>query len=258
MTRYLSKGLNYQRVFLLIIVLCISSVFFPIKVAFSDNVTITERSRLKDVWAGRGGASWVERHKLIVDRVKKGKVDLIFIGDSIMHNWETAGKKIWKNYYSGRNTVNMGFGGDRTEHVLWRLTHGEIDGISPKLAVVMIGTNNSGANSSEDIAAGIVKICEILRTKLPKTRILLLAIFPRGEDLDDYQRQVNKNASDIAASELVDDTMIFYLDIGDSFLDDKGMLSKNIMPDYLHPNSAGYKIWAQAMEPLLKKLMYKY
>ena len=116
-------------------------------------------------------------------RVKQGNVDLIFIGDSITHGWEEAGKDVWQKFYGKRNAVNLGIGGDQTQHVLWRLDHGNIDGISPKLAVIMIGTNNAGSGQQpEQIAEGIKAIVEQLRAKLPETKILLLAIFPRGAD----------------------------------------------------------------------------
>ena len=91
------------------------------------------------------------RHRAFNERVKQGNVDLIFIGDSITHSWEGNGKKNWDQYYDKRNAVNMGFGGDTTQHVIWRLEHGEIDNISPKVAVLMIGTNNSHANTPEEI-----------------------------------------------------------------------------------------------------------
>src|SRR5687767_14628351 len=91
-------------------------------------------------------AGWMKRHESFNERVKKGNVDLIFIGDSITQGWEGAGKGVWEKYYGKRNAVNLGIGGDRTQHVLWRLENGNIKGIEPKLAVVMIGTNNSGSN----------------------------------------------------------------------------------------------------------------
>lgn len=196
---------------------------------------------------------WGLRHRQILDRIKKGNVDLIFIGDSIVHRWEGKGKKIWDQYYGKRNAVNMGFGGDTTQHVLWRLEHGEIDNISPKVAVVMIGTNNSHVNTAEEIADGIKAICKILRKKLPKTKILLMAIFPRGQE-PSPQRDTNNKASEIA-SEIADGKMIHYININHRFLAEDGSLPKEIMPDYLHPNAKGYKIWAEAIEPKLAELM---
>jgi len=196
---------------------------------------------------------WGLRHQQILDRIKQGNVDLIFIGDSITHRWEHKGRKIWDQHYSKRNAVNMGFGGDTTQHVLWRLEHGEIDGISPKVAVVMIGTNNSHVNTPEEIADGIKLICKTLRTKLPKTKILLMAIFPRGEK-PSPQRDVNDKASEIA-SNIADGKMIHYININHKFLAEDGSLPKEVMPDYLHPNTKGYKIWAEAIEPKLVRLM---
>ena len=122
------------------------------------------------------------KHEKINERAKQGDVDLLFLGDSITDNWAGPGKQVWEKYYGNRKAMNAGIGGDKTEHVLWRLDNGNVDGIKPKLAVIMIGTNNSGGNvnSAEDIAEGIKAIVNKLREKLPETKILLLGIFPRG------------------------------------------------------------------------------
>jgi beta-glucosidase len=198
---------------------------------------------------------WTLRNDAVNERVKQGNVDLLMIGDSITHSWENAGKKCWEKYYEPRNAVNMGFSGDRTQHVLWRLDHGHLEGISPKLAVIMIGTNNSNGddNTAEEIGQGIIAICNRIRTKCPRTKILILAIFPRGPEPSE-QREKNAKAS-LLASKIADGKMIHYLDINDKFLTDEGFLSKKIMPDYLHPNEAGYKIWAEAIEPKVAELM---
>ncbi len=200
---------------------------------------------------------WMPRHEQVLDRVAQGNVDMIFVGDSITHGWENSGKELWVQYYAPRNAVNMGFSGDRTQHVLWRFDHGEIDAISPKLAVLMIGTNNSNGedNTAEEIADGIKAICAEMRAKLPKTKILILAIFPRGEG-PSAQREKNAKASELA-SRIADGKKIFYLNINDKFLDADGTLPKDIMPDLLHPNTKGYTIWAEAIEPTVKKLMGK-
>jgi len=198
---------------------------------------------------------WTLRHMAVNERVKQGGVDLIFIGDSITHSWEGGGKDIWEKYYARRNAVNMGFSGDRTQHVLWRLDNGNIEGISPKAAVIMIGTNNSNGkdNTAEEIADGMIAICKKLRKKLPKTKILLLAVFPRGPK-PSAQREKNSKANELA-SKIADGKMIHYLDIGPKFLEPDKSLSKEIMPDYLHLTPKGYTIWAEAIEPKVAELM---
>ncbi len=151
---------------------------------------------------------WTLRNDAVNERVKQGDVDLLLIGDSITHGWENAGKKYWEKYYAPRKAVNMGFSGDRTQHVLWRLDHGHLEGISPKLAVLMIGTNNSNRddNTAEEIGDGIITICKRIRTKCPKTKILILAIFPRGPE-PSAQREKNAKAS-LLASKIADGKMI--------------------------------------------------
>ncbi len=198
---------------------------------------------------------WMQRHESFNNRVKQGEVDLLIIGDSITHGWEGAGREVWNKYYKSRQAVNLGISGDQTQHVLWRLENGNIDGISPKLAMLMIGTNNANAGQKpEDIAAGVKAIVEKLRDKLPQTKVLVLGIFPRGADDQDPIRRRNVKANEIIAR-LADDKMVFYLDIGDKFLEPDRKLSKTIMPDLLHLSPKGYAIWAEAVEPTIAKLM---
>lgn len=200
---------------------------------------------------------WKTRHQRVNAFVKQNKVDLIFIGDSITHGWDGPGQEIWDKYYAKRNAVNLGFSGDQTSHVLWRLENGNIDGISPKLAVIMIGTNNAGhgeGQSPEQIFDGVKAIVDKVRTKLPAVKILLLAIFPRGEDANDRVRKVNTAANAMIAK-LANNNTVFHLDIGPHFVSSDGKLNKDIMPDLLHPNLKGYEIWAKAMEPSIVKLM---
>ncbi len=203
--------------------------------------------------AARSGGK-MERHKRINERVSKGDVDLVFIGDSITSGWENRGRKVWEKFYGRRKAVNVGIGGDRTQHVLWRLDNGNVRGISPKAAVVMIGTNNSRDNTAEQIAEGVKMIVEQLRTKLPETKVLLLAIFPRGADRNDPRRQVNQRANSIF-SKLADGKHVHHLDIGGKFMNADGAISRGMMSDLLHLTEEGYTIWAEAIEPSLSKLL---
>lgn len=197
---------------------------------------------------------WMKRHESFNERVQRGNVDLIFIGDSITQGWEGAGKDVWQKYYGAGNAVHLGISGDRTQHVLWRLENGNIAGISPKLAVIMIGTNNSGDNSPREIADGIEAIVAKLRKELPETKILLLGIFPRGADENDSRRRVNEKTNEIV-SKLHDGESVHYLDIGEEFLEDDGTLPRAIMPDLLHLSPQGYEIWAKSIEPKVSELM---
>ena len=198
--------------------------------------------------------NWMKRHESFNERVKMGNVDLLLIGDSITQGWEGDGKAVWEKYYTPRNAVNLGIGGDRTQHVLWRLDNGNVEGIAPKAAVLMIGTNNSGTNSSVQIAEGVAAIVKKLREKLPKTKVLVLGIFPRGADINDTKRKVN-TAANLQIAKLADGKMVQYLNIGDKFLNDDGTLSKEVMPDLLHLNEKSYTTWAEAIEPKVKDLM---
>ncbi len=201
---------------------------------------------------------WTGRHeqKLKEAAALGKKAQVVFIGDSITEGWEKSGAPVFQQYYKRLDALALGFGGDRTENVLWRLQHGEVDAIAPKVAVLMFGTNNTGHRKENPVttAAGIKRNIEELRQRLPDTRILLLAIFPRGATADDPARRLNDQVNAIIAG-FADNRHVFYLDIGRSFLQPDGALSKDIMPDLLHPNQNGYEIWAREMAPTLDRLL---
>jgi beta-glucosidase len=236
---------------IVLLILCVQALTVALAQAQSSAVVPTPRADF--AWGNRN-ETWMGRFYRNVQEVSGGEVDLLFIGDSITHSWERAGKATWDRYYAHRSAVNLGFGGDRTQHVLWRLIHGKLEAASPKVAVVMIGTNNSNSDTPDEIAAGVRAICHTLRGLLPETKILLLGIFPRGATPDDWRRNLNA-AVNARIAELDDGEWIHYLDIGESFLEAGGILPESVMPDALHPNERGYQIWAEAMEPTLARLM---
>jgi len=203
--------------------------------------------------APKGGGKderFMKMHDEFVARAKQGNIGLLFIGDSITEGWRGA-QEVWKKNYEPYNPANFGIGGDQTQHVLWRILNGELEGISPKVAVLMIGTNNTGANTAKSIAQADAKIVETIRTKLPNTRVLLLAIFPRSDAV--LQKKIDEINKELA--QLDDGKTVRYFDIGKKFLDADGNIPKDIMPDGLHPNAKGYEIWAEAMNPLLQEMM---
>ncbi len=199
---------------------------------------------------------------------KEGKAPLVFLGDSITQGWSGRGKDVWEKYWAPLGAVNFGVGGDRTEHVLWRLRNGNYEGLHPKLTVLMIGTNNTGHSgraaaehggrifnsTAEETAKGVAEIVRVLREKQPQMKILLLAIFPRSAHPTDAMRVTNEKANAII-SRLDDGKNVFFMDINKKFLESDGTLSKDIMPDLLHPNAEGYEIWAKAIEARVKELM---
>ncbi|MFP6899174.1 MAG: sulfatase/phosphatase domain-containing protein [Roseibacillus sp.] len=199
---------------------------------------------------------WNKRHQEKVKQASSGKHDLIFIGDSITHGWENAGKATWDTHFAKRKALNLGFSGDRTEHVLWRLNNGELRRQQDaKVVVIMIGTNNTGQKKQDasETADGVERILSVLRARCPKARVLLLGIFPRDPQPTGKGRKLN-DAINERLAKFHDGERVHYLDIGSKFLDDKGRLTKEIMPDFLHPKEKGYGIWADAIEPKLKEL----
>ena len=203
--------------------------------------------------ASRGGDWWAERAKLLNQRVQDAQdTELIFIGDSITQGWEGAGKNIWEERYAPYKAVNLGIGGDRTQHVIYRLQNGNLKGIKPKAAVIMIGTNNSNGidNTAEQIIEGVGEIVAILRATTPETKVLLLGIFPRGENINEQRGKLLQINQVLAKHD--DGDKVRYLDIGHRFVTMEGLIPAEIMPDYLHLSPAGYKIWADAIDPHLK------
>ena len=195
---------------------------------------------------------WLKRHEGFVTQAKQGGIDVLFVGDSITDGWRN--QKLWQERYVPLKAADFGISGDRTEHVLWRLQNGELDGIKPKVVVLMIGTNNTRNNSAPEIVEGITAIVKEFRTRLPESKILLLGVFPRDAQPDTPNRvKIKEINSNIAKMD--DGKRVKYLDIGGKFLEPDGTMSKEVMPDFLHPNEKGYQIWADAMEGTLMAML---
>jgi lysophospholipase L1-like esterase len=207
--------------------------------------------------------NWTKRHDIFVGIAKRGGVDVLFLGDSITDAWggeghgaSTPGSKLFQEHFVPLKAANFGISGDRTQHVLWRLQNGELDGIKPKVLMLMIGTNNSGSNTAIQIAEGITTIVKEIHKRSPETKVLLLGVFPRGEKpsaVREKLAEVNKTISKL------DDggKTVKYLDIGDKFVGKEGVISKDIMPDFLHLSPKGYEIWANAVKPVIAELLAK-
>jgi len=180
-------------------------------------------------------------------------IDLIFVGDSITHGWEGAGKAVWDQYYGNRRAFNFGISGDQTGHVIWRIENAPMNKIAPKMAVVMIGTNNGDAPA--DTAKGIEKIVSMLQERYPAIRILLLEVFPREEKPDAPRRIRNQEINEILRRDYSEAENVTLMDLSGLFLDENGNIPKDLMPDFLHPNAEGYKRWAEAIEPEIEKTL---
>jgi lysophospholipase L1-like esterase len=202
---------------------------------------------------GKTGPRFLELHEQYLERAKEGNIDLLFLGDSITENWHRA-PDIWKTNYDALNVANFGIGGDRTQHVLWRIENGELDGIHPKVVVLMIGTNNSNSDAPESIATAIEKIVHKVQERTG-AKVLLLAIFPRDRPRDvNNQMTTIKQVNDRIAR-LDNGKTSRFLDIGPKFLGEDGKLNQKLFSDGLHPNVDGYQVWADAMRPMLGEMM---
>ncbi|WP_232767600.1 GDSL-type esterase/lipase family protein [Geminisphaera colitermitum] len=200
--------------------------------------------------------TWISTHNRLASAARQEGCDIMFLGDSITFGWKDNGKSIWEERYAPLKAVNFGLGGDRTENILWRLQNGALGGgINPKVVVLMIGTNNTGRDSAEQIAEGIAAIVQEIGKRAPKAKVLLLDIFPRSEKPDDVRR-VKIDAINAIIAKLDDAQRVFFLPIGQKFLQPDGTLnSKAFKPDNLHLSPVGYKIWADAMDAKLSELL---
>jgi lysophospholipase L1-like esterase len=197
---------------------------------------------------------WLERVQVTDARAQKiaGSIELIFDGDSSTDGWQGRGKEIWTERYGKLNAFDFGIPGDRTQHVLWRLDAGQVNAMHPKLIALMIGTNNLGGNTVQEIAGGVQAIVADYQKRCPDAAILLQAIFPRGQNATDPNRAKIKAVNEIL-SKLGDDKKVIYTDFGDKFLSPDGSISPEVMPDFIHPSAKGYQIWADAIQPIISK-----
>ena len=222
--------------------------YFDLRDFYEVNWAVTPATRGDEKW-------WRDRDLAKKKLIRQGNAELLFIGDSITQSWEGPGKSVWEDFYGDRNAINLGFSGDRTEHVIWRLTHSNIEMVKPRLAVVMIGTNNTGHSLQKprEVAEGIKRILEIMAERLPQTKVLLLGVFPRGKEPHDIRR-LNNRAINQFIRRFHDGERVHYLDIGNFFLEADGTIHPSVMPDMLHLSSDGYQRWANAIEPKLQEL----
>ena len=213
-----------------------------------------------------GNKRFFELHDQFLARTKSGPIGLLFMGDSITEGWGKA-PHVWEHYFGQYQPANFGIGGDQTQHVIWRIENGELDGISPKVMVLMIGTNNSGSHTGEQIADAVTKIINLTRAKIPGVKVLLLAILPRDARrnndgliteaaiADAAKRVAANDRANTLLAKLDDGVNVRYLNTNAVFLGRDGRIPWTIMPDKLHPTAAGYQLWAEAMQPLLTEML---
>lgn len=213
---------------------------------------------------------WNQRHARVLAIKDRIDPEIVLIGDSITHLWggepdEPAGNRgaaSWKELFGHHRVLNLGFGFDRTQNVLYRIEQGELDGLKPKLVVLLIGTNNipetsnARANTPDEIAGAIALILDRIRARCPEAKIVLMGIFPRGETADDPLRAKVRAINEKIAP-LGNRPGTAYLDIYEKFLEPDGSLSREVMGDFVHPTAKGYEIWAEALKAGIKVLAAK-
>jgi len=202
-----------------------------------------------------GTAAWLARHDAFVARAQQGGIDVLFLGDSITDFFTTRGAEAWNRAIAPLGAVaDFGISGDRTQWLLWRVQHGELDGTGARVVVLMIGTNNLGAATPENVARGIAAVVAAVQERLPGATVVLNALLPRGTPDDPLRAKLAEVNARIQP--LADGTRVRWLDAGPGFLAPDGTIPAELMPDGLHPSAAGYEVWTTALRPLLDELVH--
>lgn len=208
-----------------------------------------------------GNAKFYRLHSEFLKRAGEGRVGVLFLGDSITEQWATV-PDLWESAWGQYDPANFGIGGDRTEYIIWRIEEHELDNISPSVVVLLAGTNNTAENSAAEISAAMRKMVTLIHEKLPDTKVLLLAIFPRGPRVqgngvvDPWElrmSRIHEINADLAS--LDDGDRIRFLDLGPALQNEDGTLPDELMPDQLHLSRAGYEVWIEHMAPLLREMV---
>ncbi|HEY6233753.1 MAG TPA: GDSL-type esterase/lipase family protein [Candidatus Elarobacter sp.] len=201
-------------------------------------------------------AAWLAQHDAYAARARQGGIDVLFLGDSITEQFPMRGKDVWDREVAPLGSVvDFGISGDRTQFVLWRAQHGELDGANARVVVLMIGTNNLATATPQTIARGVAAIVGAVRAKLPNAVVVLNAILPRGAPDDPLRAKAA--AVNALIAPLADGVRVRWLDAGAGFVDAGGAIPDALMPDKLHPSPAGYEVWATALRPVLVDALSK-
>jgi lysophospholipase L1-like esterase len=209
--------------------------------------TVNPTARREEWWQDK------HNHNVAVARQSGAQAQLIFVGDSITELMENS-KDSMNKHFGALKPEQLGISGDGTEHVLWRLQNGEVEGLNPKVAVLLIGTNNLNDADDQQVFEGVEKVVKELQARLPKTKILVLGLLPRGDKPDHVYRKRVAEVNALLQQKIADNKQVFYGDVGQVFLLPGGMMNVPLMPDYLHPSPAGYDAMFAAMKPTVDHL----
>jgi lysophospholipase L1-like esterase len=204
---------------------------------------------------------WQSRHAAVIEFNRTHKPEIVLIGDSISHYWggkpvapKAWASDVWNRTFADTSVENLGFGWDRTENVLWRINHGELDGISPKLIIIEIGTNNTGINGADDIADGIEAVCVRVHEVQPRAEILLLGILPRRDEVSPRTITTDQ-VNQLLQTKLGKISWIYFRDFGPAFRNPDGSVNAALFADGVHPNHAGYEILGNLTHEQIVQIM---
>ena len=268
-SKTLTKKVSFQAAVAVVIAFCAATAFGAAQKAqppYEATAVGKLESRTKDKtrcpgifgdywWANR----FLDRH-LQVEKLKGKTVDIVLLGDSIMHFWEWKHPASWRKLTEGRTVLNLGYGGDRTENVIWRIQHGELDGYKARNIVLMIGTNNNSSDTTNpaNVAKGVEAIIALIKTKQPGARLILHPIFPRGNSPKPSKHHASASSRNSKTNALLKEFAskhpeIMWIDFNEKLVDSSGWVPKNLMRDGIHPSDDGYGIWMDAILPAIER-----
>ena len=215
------------------------------------------RAVAADEPVSRTDANSLLAHEQLLEKAKKGGIDIYFEGDSIVRRWGATDYPEmlanWKQNFFGWNAADFGWGADTTQNILWRLSHGELDGVNPKVIVLLAGTNNVGSGATAaDVTRGIEAVVRVMQTKAPNAVVVLTGIFPRNDKMSAMATIDPINAN---LAKMADGKRVRYLNVNDRLADRDGKLFEGMMGDQLHPTVKGYQVWADALRPIFEELL---
>jgi beta-glucosidase len=201
------------------------------------------------------GSGWTARNEQIATAPDRSQAQVLFIGDSITQFWNQDGQSVWAQNYADLNAFNAGVAGDQTQNVLWEIENGDLNGLAPKVAVLMVGIDNFGSgDTAQETAEGIAAVVEALQERLPDTKVLVLGILPAELSGNDLMPTITAANQTIAG--LANDQSVFFLDMDPAFMNPDGSINSTLYQSVLvHLSAAGYSVWAQTMQPELDLLL---
>jgi lysophospholipase L1-like esterase len=223
------------------------------KASLPETLPVADAFRVDTATPIEENTGWTARHYQLCAMAGTNEIDLLFVGDSVTAGWDGSGKGVWDKQVQRYHPANFGISGEGTQDVLWRITHRELDGLDPKVVVVLLGSNDINWPSAQ-IAGGVAEVVRKIRARLPHSRVFLMGILPRGEQPNTIER-VRALEANAQLQKLDAGRQVQYFYFGDKLLLPDGRMTRETAPDFLHPREGGYQFWMESIRPGIEKAL---